>query len=171
MNNNNDRLRDNLAERLAAIERLNELTNPSSSGKKETDAEKEARFARYRAARVKRLKDAGKWNGKTCYPEITLEELEYNMKTQLRETPEERYRARKEHWYFHPSSYWARGLEAYDGKGCDWTTGCVPECPFYLDTGRIEDEEVIDRFEKAIEKHRREGTLIEIPDYDNNNNL
>ncbi|HEY7083077.1 MAG TPA: hypothetical protein VH500_25570 [Nitrososphaeraceae archaeon] len=34
-----------------------------------------------------------------------------------------------------------RGLERYDGKGCNGFTGCIPECRYYPDKGRIEDEE------------------------------
>ena len=41
------------------------------------------------------------------------------------------YNEYKEHWYFHKSSWYMRGLNVYDGQGCNRFTGCVPECKFY----------------------------------------
>ena len=47
------------------------------------------------------------------------------------------YQEKKEQWMFHKSSYYLRGLNAYDGQGCNPHTGCIPECPFYPDEGKL----------------------------------
>ena len=51
--------------------------------------------------------------------------------------------AQEEAWYFHESSWYMRGIKSgFDGQGC--CDGiCVPECRFYPEYGRIEDEEVL----------------------------
>lgn len=53
-------------------------------------------------------------------------------------TPEENYQYYKEHWYFHSSSWYMRGADRYDGKGCN-NGVCVPECKYYFAEGRIEE--------------------------------
>ena len=50
---------------------------------------------------------------------------------------QERYQEYKEHWYFHKSSWYMRGLNAYDGQGCNGFTGCIPECKFYAEEGEL----------------------------------
>ena len=57
--------------------------------------------------------------------------------------------AQEEAWYFHESSWYMRqgrdGIESgYDRYGCN-NGKCVPECRYYPENGRIEDEEVIQR--------------------------
>jgi hypothetical protein len=56
---------------------------------------------------------------------------------------ERRYQMMKEALYFHDSSWLARGMNRYDGYGCNHFTGCIPECRFYPKEGSIEDEEVL----------------------------
>jgi hypothetical protein len=34
-----------------------------------------------------------------------------------------------------------RHNNGYDGYGCNQFTGCIPECRYYPEEGRIEDEE------------------------------
>ena len=46
--------------------------------------------------------------------------------------------------------------------GCDGG-GCVPECRFYPEHGRIEDEEVIEEHNKFVEKRRNENRIVEPP--------
>ena len=36
------------------------------------------------------------------------------------------------------------GLNAYDGQGCNGFTGCVPECKFYAQEGKLTEEEGFD---------------------------
>jgi hypothetical protein len=60
------------------------------------------------------------------------------------EIARQRYDEYKEHWYFHKSSWYMRGLNAYDGQGCNGFTGCVPDCKFYPDEGRLIEEEGLD---------------------------
>jgi hypothetical protein len=47
----------------------------------------------------------------------------------------------REHWYFHKSSWYMRGLNAYDGQGCNAFTGCIPECKFYAAEGKLSADE------------------------------
>jgi hypothetical protein len=55
-------------------------------------------------------------------------------------TPEQKYKQRKQAWYFHPSSWYMRTNQD-DGQGCSQHRGCIPECPYYADEGRIEDSD------------------------------
>ena len=50
-------------------------------------------------------------------------------------------------------------VSGYDGKGCN-NGVCVPECRYYSEYGRIEDEEVIQRHREAEERHRKENTMV-----------
>jgi hypothetical protein len=59
--------------------------------------------------------------------------------------PEKRYQAFKKAWYFHESSWYMRHDNGYDG--CNQFAGCIPECRYYPKEGRIEDEEIISRYE------------------------
>ena len=46
------------------------------------------------------------------------------------------YQEYKEQWLFHKSSYYMRGLNAYDGQGCN-SAGCILECQFYAAEGKL----------------------------------
>jgi hypothetical protein len=86
---------------------------------------------------------------KTCedvYDYTTQEEYDYDLKQALLVSPEDRYQDRKEQWYFHDSSYYMRGVGGYDGHGCT-STRCIPECRYYPEEERIEDDEIIAKFE------------------------
>ena len=93
-------------------------------------------FAHYRQVRIEKSND--EWRKRTL-------EAAYDsyLKKKLREPPEKRYLREKGNWLFHDSSYPMRGLERYDGEGCNGFTGCISECRYYPDKGRIEDAEVI----------------------------
>jgi hypothetical protein len=94
---------------------------------------------------------------------VTQDELDYSLKHQLRMTPEQRYQREKSHYYWHESAWDMRGLNAYDGKGCNQFTGCVPECRFYSEYGRIEDEEIVLEHNKLVESARRDNRIVEPP--------
>jgi len=95
---------------------------------------------------------------------ITQDELDYNLKAKLRVSPEERYQAEKRKWYFHKLSYsdqttddYGRLVDVVKEYGCGHGSNkreeggcCVPECRFYREYGRIEDEEVIEEHNKYI---------------------
>lgn len=61
-------------------------------------------------------------------------------------SPEAKYQELKQQWYFHPSSWYKRkkGEGSYDGKGCNQFTGCIPECKFYLEKGKLAENEGFD---------------------------
>ena len=61
-------------------------------------------------------------------------------------SPEAKYHELKQQWYFHPSSWYKRkkGEGGYDGKGCNQFTGCIPECKFYLEKGKLSENEGFD---------------------------
>jgi hypothetical protein len=56
----------------------------------------------------------------------------------------QKYEEYREHWYFHKSSWYMRGLNAYDGQGCNSFTGCIPECKFYAVEGKMSENEGFD---------------------------
>jgi hypothetical protein len=58
------------------------------------------------------------------------------------------YEDHRVHWYFHDSSWYMRGVNGYDGQGCNQYTGCVPEC-IYSD-GRIDLSE-LERIKNEID--------------------
>ena len=95
--------------------------------------------------------------------EQTAEEFEYHLSHCLNDyTPEERYRRRKEAYYFHPShiemervGYWEYIARS---KYCDGHQ-CIPDCPYYEENGRIEDEQVVNEFIDSTE-------ILEIEDYE-----
>ena len=66
--------------------------------------------------------------------------------TQKIVSPEARYQELKQQWYFHPSSWYNRkkGEGSYDGEGCNQFTGCIPECKFFLEKGRLDENEGFD---------------------------
>jgi hypothetical protein len=96
----------------------------------------------YRHARWEKLDDWGRLTCEDVDKTTTQDELDFALKRHLRMTPEERYQ-----------------LEEY---GCDGG-GCVPECRFYPEHGRIEDEEVIEEHNKFVEKLRNEKRIVEPP--------
>jgi hypothetical protein len=116
---------------------------------RETERRRQEWFAKLRLARCRKRDAHGNKTCEDVYEYTTQEEYDYNLKTAiLSQTPEERYQDRKQHWYFHDSSYYMRGLGAYDNQGCNPWTGCIPECRFYNEYGRIEGIEVIEKFER-----------------------
>ncbi len=55
-------------------------------------------------------------------------------------TAEERYQSMKEMYYFHDSSSHMRfGDDIPDNYGCRYHA-CIPECKYYPETGRIEED-------------------------------
>ena len=72
-------------------------------------------------------------------PRMTREEALYQMK--------------KKAWYFHESSWYMRHNNGYDGFGCN-NGVCVPECRYYPEEGRIEDEEVLSWYEKKEKEQK-----------------
>lgn len=121
------------------------------------------RFAYYRHVRVQQCTDEYRKKSFECaHDSFTQDELDFYLKAKLRTPPEERYQDQKQNWFFHDTSYSKRGLEAYDGKGCNGFTGCVPECTFYANTGVIEDEKVIDEHNRIVESLRQENAIIDI---------
>jgi hypothetical protein len=148
---------------------LDSLSNGNGSNEFDDDyyiaiGSEPPRFADYRAARAK-ITDA--FGNKTCedvWDSITQDELDYYLKMNLRVHPEDRYQHKKEAWYFHESSWYMRqgrdGIESgYDGYGCN-NGKCVPECRYYPEFGRIEDEEVIQRHKETEEDYRKRKAII-----------
>ncbi len=139
-----DKSIDKLIERLDVIEK--------QTSREETDYEIEARFAKLREARAKKTDAFGDKTYEDVWDEITQEELDYYKRKNLETSPEERYQGLKKEWYFHDSSWYMRHDNGYDGYGCN-NGVCIPECRYYPEEGRIEDEEVISWYEKRGTKH------------------
>ena len=124
------------------------------------------RFAYYRHVRAEEWEALGHkpWD-REYDSRITQDELDFVLKRNLRMPSEERYQRKKAHWYWHESSWTWRRLDAtgYDGQGCNQFTGCIPECRFYPEYGRIEDEQVIEEHNKLVESHRQENSIVHSP--------
>jgi hypothetical protein len=126
------------------------------------------RFSDYRHARLKKTAPALALDGEgfTCedvYDTITQEELDWDLRQQLKVSPEDRYAHGKYHWYAHPSSWGVRvPHRGYDGQGCTGKA-CVPECRFYNKTGRIEDSEVIQKHREREENYRKNNVIVAPP--------
>jgi hypothetical protein len=119
---------------------------------KETERRREAWFAKLRMARCRKTDAWGHTTGEDVYEFTTQEEYDYYLKSALAVPPEERYQDRKRMLMFHDSHKYMRGVNADDGYGCgshpNYVGKCIPTCRYYPETGRIEDSEVIARFEK-----------------------
>ena len=94
--------------------------------------------------------------------EYTAEEFEYHLSHCLNDyTPEERYRQRKEMYYFHPTYIEMEKLDYWEDRAkMKYCNGhqCIPDCPYYEENGRIEDDQVIIEFIDSTE-------ILEIEDY------
>jgi hypothetical protein len=129
------------------------------------------RFADYRHARCKKTAPALALDGEgfTCedvYDTITQEELDFELRQQLKISPEDRYQHRKKHWSSHPSSWYVRvPHKGYDGQGCNQFTkpSCIPECRFYPEYGRIEDAEVIQEHRELEQRYKDKNAIVEPP--------
>jgi hypothetical protein len=118
------------------------------------------RFAQYRLARAKhKLGDTKTYQD--VWDSITQDELDYYLKAQLKVSPDQRYQSIKKEWYFHKSSWYMRDQsKGYDGHGCN-NGQCVPECRYYPEYRRIEDEEVIAAHNKWVESYRQRNAIVE----------
>jgi hypothetical protein len=122
-----------------------------------------ARFAHYRHIRIEKSNDEyRKKSYEAAYDGITQDELDFSLKRKLRMTPEQRYQREKQHWYWHESRWYWRGVNGYDAYGCN-NGKCIPECRFYPEYGRIEDEEVIENHNKLVEYHRQKNAIVALP--------
>ena len=115
--------------------------------------------------------DAGRWPPRFTYyrmfraddeyHNITQDELDFRLKQQLRMTPEQRYQREKANFLFHDLSCYMKGL-LENGYGCTGA-GCIPECRYYPEYGRIEDDEVKEEHNKLVETLRQKNTIVEPP--------
>jgi hypothetical protein len=64
------------------------------------------RFSDYRLARAKKTAPAIGLTYEDVYDTITQEELDWELRQQLKVSPEQRYQHGKYHWYSHPSSWY-----------------------------------------------------------------
>jgi hypothetical protein len=130
--------------------------------RKETPSEKERKCAELRHERVMKLAEIMGYNEALGHwrDGITDYELAWELEKALQVPPEVRYQNRKQHWQWHESSWWMRRntttppLTGYDGQGCSYEHGCVPECRYYPETGRIEDSEIIKEHEEENKKYK-----------------
>jgi hypothetical protein len=128
------------------------------------EKEKLQRFDLYHLVRLEKYVRQGgnpEW-GNLDAVELTAEEFEYHLSHVLADyNPEERYRQRKDAYYFHPS--FIRIDELKDWKiraNANYCSGtkCVQECLYYKEKGRIEDDEVISEWIADVE-------IMEMDDY------
>jgi hypothetical protein len=95
------------------------------------------KFAKEREERVKNSKYTGFKAYEDAWLNRSQEELQY-YRSKI--SPEDRYQNMKEIYYFHDSSsYMKYGDNREDNYGCT-ADACIPECPFYPKSGRIEED-------------------------------
>jgi hypothetical protein len=135
---------DKLKDRLDAIEE-------EETSREETDYEIQATFTKLREARAKKTDAFGNKTYEDVWYNITEEEEEYYRRKRHEADPAVRYQQDKEEWWFHPSSWYMRDVDGFDGKGCN-NGVCVPECRYFAPTGRLEFEEV----EAELQKYKEE---------------
>jgi hypothetical protein len=129
------------------------------------------RFLYYMKVRAEKWKASGPHGPSEYDDTITQDELDYALKYRLRMSPEQRYQREKSYWYWHDLSYLdqtkddtGKCIDIIKEYGCGYNHGgCVPECRFYPEYGRIEDEEVIEEHNKYVESARRENRIVEPP--------
>lgn len=140
------------------LNRLENVENKKCIEKEETDIdnEKHRKCEELRFERIKKLTEIMGYNSalEHQYDEITDFELAWELECALGVPPEVRYQRRKEYWNHHESSWTQRGINGYDGQGCNGFTGCVPECRYFAETGTITDDEVIREHEEHNKKER-----------------
>jgi hypothetical protein len=126
------------------------------------------RFLYYGHVRAKEWEALGHkaWDGSNDEDHdqrITQDELDFRLKRDLREPPEERYQREKKNWLFHDCSSYMRDLSSFDESCCS-SLRCVPECRYYPKYGRIEDAEVIEEHNKTVKELTEENAIVEPPD-------
>jgi hypothetical protein len=128
------------------------------------EREKLQRFDLYHAIRTEKYLRQG---GDPTFGNLdatvqTAEEFEYHLSHMLNDySPEERYRQRKDAYYWHQSYVKMEKLNHYENRAnAKFCTGqqCIPDCIYYEEIGRIEDKQVIEEFINSTE-------ILEIEDY------
>jgi hypothetical protein len=120
------------------------------------------RMAYYRYYRVNNCTDEYRKLALECvYDWVSQDELDYQLRAKLRVPPEIRYQKKKANWFFHDSSACARGLNQEDGYGC---TGleCIKDCRYHDESGRFEDQEVIEEHREIEAEYRTQNKIVNI---------
>jgi hypothetical protein len=60
-----------------------------------------------------------------------------NANFQWWNSEERQFQLKRRNWMEHESSWSFRKLNRYDNQGCNQFTGCIPECPFFPEEGRL----------------------------------
>lgn len=103
----------------------------------------------------------------SAYLYTTQDELDFILKRELKISPEQRYQDKKANFLFHDLSCYMNHINDYDYnddgslKGCTGE-GCVPECQYYPEYGRIEDEQVIQEHKEYERYYRNKNQIINI---------
>lgn len=109
--------------------------------------ERPPRFQLYQQARWEKLTGQDDDVDNT----ITQDELNFILKQQLAMTPEARYQHRRNKLIWHDCGVGYAGVD------------CNPSCKFYLQEGRIENQEIIDEHNKDVKRMKQEGRIVEPP--------
>ena len=146
---------DDLSKKMDKIEQ--DVSREEEEKLGDEEREKLQRFDLYHVIRMEKYQSQGgnPMFGNLDGVEYTAEEFEYHLSHCLNDyTPEERYRQRKEAYYFHPSFVEMEkvGYREYVAKSkyCDGHQ-CISDCPYYEENGRIEDEQVVKEFIDSTE--------------------
>jgi hypothetical protein len=131
---------------------------PIEEEHKDTPSEYIHKCAQLREARIKEYQEMG-------VPDYDVYHLCYLMSSdyeigdkpyELQFTPEERYQREKKNWQAHETAWCNRNLPMSDENSCNYKR-CVPQCKYFPETGRIEDDVIIKEFEEKWAERRRQG--------------
>jgi hypothetical protein len=148
-----------ISKKIGILEKKYRIRIESESEKYER--EREERFLKYSILRREKLVRIGgnPELERLDYFESTTEEFEYRVSQELNNelSPEERYQKRKKLSYHGKVFFKENGRVGFEGYGCT-KEQCVIACPYYKDTGRVNDNQV-------IEELFRNTKIVDVDDY------
>jgi hypothetical protein len=157
-----NKILDDISKKLEKIEQ--QASERDNENLEKEEKEKLQRFGLYHVIRLEKyIRQGGDPTLGNLDPmEQTAEEFEYHLSHMLNDyTPEERYKQRKEMYYFHPSHIEMEKIDDWKKRAeynyCNGDS-CIADCPYYAKNGRIEDEQVISEFIDCTD-------IVELDDY------
>ncbi len=153
---------DDLSKKIDNLESNVSEQEKEKLGKEEK--EKLHRFDLYHVIRLEKYVRQGgdPTLGTSFKNELTSEEFSYHLSHNLIDfAPSERWKQRKEAYYFHPSYIKMEKLNDWKQRAeAKYCTGnkCIVECPYYDEYGEINDDQVVKEWIEDVD-------IVEIDEY------